>query len=114
MRSWRKMTWFILIVQGLFVAWMISVTDSVSNSCTGLSGDDLSICQAGTVIGAGLGLGLIVFLWVAADVILGLVWLITNRKSRTCPTCGKDVKKGLTACKSCGYDFAISMNQQKV
>lgn len=114
MRNWRKMTWFILIVQGLFVAWMISVTNSVSNSCVGLSGDDLSICQAGTAIGAGLGLGLIIVLWAASDVILGLVWLITNRKSRTCPTCGKDVKKGLTACKSCGYDFATLMNQQKV
>ena len=64
-------------------------------------------------IGAGLGIGLIIFLWAAADIILGIVWLITNRKSRSCPTCGKDVKKGLTACKSCGYDFAISTNHLK-
>lgn len=106
MRSWRKLTWFILVVQGLFIYWIIAATASASDSCTGLVGDDLSICQAGTAIGAGLGIGIIIFLWVAADVILGVVWLITNRKSRTCPTCGKDVKKGLTACKGCGFDFA--------
>jgi hypothetical protein len=113
MRSWRKLTWFILVVQGLFIYWISAGTASISDSCTGLTGDDLSICEAGTAIGAGLGIGLIIFLWAAADIILGIVWLITNRKSRSCPTCGKDVKKGLTACKSCGYDFATSTNHLK-
>ena len=107
MRSWRKLTWFILVLQVLFVYWIVAGTASVVNeSCVGLTGDDLAICEAGTAIGAGLGIGLIIFLWAAVDIILGIIWLVTNRKTRSCPTCGKDVKKGLTACKGCGFDFA--------
>jgi len=106
-RNWRKMTWFILIVQVLFLYWIIAGTASVaSESCTGLTGDDLDICQAGTAIGASIGIGLIIVLWAFVDVILGIIWLVTGRSSRSCPTCGKDVKKGVTACKSCGFDFA--------
>jgi hypothetical protein len=106
MRNWRKLTWVILVVQGLFLYWIIAATSmTVSKSCEGLSGNDLSICQSGTAVGAGLAIGFLVFLWAAVDVILGIIWLITNRKSRSCPTCGRDVKKGLTVCKGCGFDF---------
>ena len=106
MRNWRKMTWFILIVQVLFVIWIVGGASSAADSCTGLSGDDLDICQAGTAIGASIGIGFIIVLWAFVDIILGVIWLVTGRSSRSCPTCGRDVKKGVTVCKSCGYDFA--------
>ena len=49
----------------------------------------------------------IIFLWAAADVILGIVWLVTNRSGkRDCPSCGKSVKRGLTTCQNCNHDFA--------
>ncbi len=99
------MTWFILAVQVLFVVWFISAGNAVSKSCVGETGDALALCQAGTAIGAGIGAAFIIFLWVAADVILGVIWLITNRGQRDCPTCGKAVKKGKTTCKSCGHDY---------
>jgi hypothetical protein len=106
MRNWRKFTWFILIVQVLFVVWIISAGGAVSDSCEGLTGSDLEICQAGTAIGAGIGFTLILILWAIIDVILGVIWLITNRGQRDCPVCGKAVKKGKTKCASCGHDFA--------
>ena len=106
MKNWRKLTWFILIVQALFVVWIISAGGSASSNCDGLVGSDLDACQVGTAIGAGLGIGIIIFLWAFIDIILGLIWVVTNRGQRDCPTCGKAVKKGHTKCASCGHDFA--------
>ena len=105
MRNWRKFTWFILVVQVIFVIWIIAGASSASNNCDGLIGDDLDICQAGTAIGASLGIGIIIFLWAFVDIILGLVWLITNRGQRDCPACGRAVKKGKTSCTKCGHNF---------
>ena len=105
MKNWRKLTWFILAVQVLFVIWIVSGLNSASSSCDGLTGSDLDLCQAGTAIGAGIGVGLVIFLWAFVDIILGLIWLITNRGQRDCPQCGKAVKKGVTKCKNCNYDY---------
>jgi len=108
MRNWRKFTWFILAVQALFVVWIISGVSSVSDSCSGLTGSDLDICQAGTAVGASIGVGIILFLWAVVDVILIVIWLVTGRGGRDCPVCGKSVKKGKTKCESCGHDFAAA------
>lgn len=78
-KKWRKFTWFILVVQVLFVIWIISGVSAVSDSCDGLTGTDLDICQAGTAVGAGIGIGLILFLWGIVDVILAVIWLVTGR-----------------------------------
>jgi hypothetical protein len=37
-------------------------------------------CDAAKAIGGGIGALLIVFLWVAADVILGIIWLVTRKR----------------------------------
>jgi hypothetical protein len=107
-RNWRKFTWFILIVQVLFVIWIVSAGGAVSDSCKGLTGNDLELCKAGTAIGAGIGFTLILILWAIVDFILGIIWLITNRGQRDCPVCGKAVKKGRTKCAACGHDFAVA------
>ena len=108
MRNWRKFTWVILVIQVLFIIWIVAALNGASTNCDGQFGDALSACQAGTAIGAGIGVGIIIFFWAFVDIILGLVWLITNRGQRDCPTCGRAVKKGLTACAKCGHNFAIS------
>jgi hypothetical protein len=105
MRGWRPLTWFILVVNVLFLIWMISLGGAAAENCDDVTRAEMDACEAGTAIGATLGAGLIIFLWVAADVILGIVWLVTNRGRRDCPVCGRPVKKGQTECKSCGYDF---------
>lgn len=80
MRRWRKMTWTILIWTFLFLVWGISGASAVSNSCVGRTGDDLSICQAGTAIGGGIGLTLIFGLWFVGFIVLALVWFMSRPK----------------------------------
>lgn len=109
MKRLRPLSWIIIIVNILFVWWLVGgVGGAVNESCAGLNGDDLTACQAGTAIGAGIGTIFIIFLWAAVDVILLVVFLVTNKKGRNCPTCGRKVKVGLTECKKCGYNFKQS------
>lgn len=104
---WRPFTWVILVINALFLAWLISGVVSASGNCAGMRGQDLQACQAGTAVGAGIGVAIIVLFWALVDVILGVLWLVTrSRGTRTCPVCGNQVKRGLTVCRSCGYDFA--------
>jgi hypothetical protein len=64
------MTWFILAFNFLMVIWIVTGVAGVADSCAGMTGSELDACQAGTAIGATIGVGLIVGLWVAGDVIL--------------------------------------------
>jgi hypothetical protein len=82
---WRKMTWVLLIWTAIFATWIVSGVNDA----------------AGTAIGATL----VFILWFLGFVVLGLVWLMSRPKRRTCPHCGTDVKKGRTTCPSCAYDF---------
>ncbi len=96
--QWRKMTWFILVVNLLFVVWIFA---GVGGADCEAEAEFAGACEAGTAI----GVGIVIVLWALVDVILGVLWLITGRSGRDCPACGRGVKKGLTACKSCGHDF---------
>ena len=106
MRSWRKTTWLILFVQVIFIIWIIVGVASASDNCAGVDADYLDACQAGTAVGAGIGVGLIIVLWAMVDVILGVIWLVTGRNRRNCPACGRGAKQGITLCTGCGHDFA--------
>ena len=108
MRNWRKFTWFILIVQILFVIWLVTGVSGAASNCDGEVGTALEVCQAGTAIGAGIGVGIIVFLWALVDIILALIWLVTNRGQRDGPACGRAVKKGHTTCAKCGHSFVAT------
>ena len=114
---WRKMTWVLVIWTAIFAVWIIAgVSSNDSNDrayCRAhidhyfTMKDCLSASHAGTAIGAAL----IFILWFLGFVVLGLVWLMSRPRRRTCPHCGNDVKKGLTACKNCGYDFVAGHSQ---
>jgi hypothetical protein len=106
--KWRPFTWVVLAINVLLLIWIVAGVTSSGNECAGLTGPELQLCQTGATVGTGIGVGIIVTLWAFVDVILGVIWLITNPKRRTCPACGNDVKKGLTACPKCGYDFAAA------
>lgn len=101
----RKMSWTIIVFSVLMLIWAISAggasTDCTKDAYTGA-------CKAGEAVGRGIAVTLIVFIWFFGFVVLSIVWFMTKPKHRTCPTCGHDVKKGLTACKNCGHDFAAS------
>ncbi len=98
----RIFTWIILIINVLFLIWIITGISSRPSATAAL---DLKTCQAASDAGTGIGVFLIIFLWVAADIILGIIWLITRKKTRDCPTCGHSVRKGVTTCPKCGTDF---------
>lgn len=108
MRDWRALTWVIVVVNILFLVWVIGGIASTGGACEGLTGSELDACEAGTAIGATIGVAAIVGLWVVVDIILGIVWLVTNTRKRECPACGKKVKKGVTRCTNCGHDFAAA------
>ena len=103
--SWRPLTWVILVINLLFLFWIIGGLNAAGENCAGLVGDELDACEVGTGIGAGIAVTGILIFWVLVDIILGIIWLITGRNRRTCPACGYDVKKGQFVCKKCGHDF---------
>lgn len=79
-RGWRKLTWFVLIVQAVFVAWIIGGSVSASKgTCEGL---DQATCDAAKGIGTALGVGMIVVVWLVVDLILLVIWLVTRPRQR--------------------------------
>jgi hypothetical protein len=84
---WRKATWALALFNLLALIWLVS----------GIFGGS---------IGAGIGVT-----WFIGFVVLGLVWLVSRPSHRECPRCGSDVKKGLTVCRSCGFELARATAQ---
>lgn len=76
----RVFMWVFLAIQALFIVWIVSATAGASDNCAGEVGSALEACQAGTAVGAGIGIFLILFLWMIVDVILGVTYLITRRR----------------------------------
>jgi hypothetical protein len=72
--------WVFLAIQVLFLIWIISGVNSASDNCDGEVGAALDACQAGTAVGAGIGVGIVIFLWAAVDIILGITYLIFRKK----------------------------------
>jgi len=97
---WRKMTWTVLIFNVLMVIWLVTGLTASTGSCNGL---DANTCAAASDVGHGIAATLQIVVWVLGDIILGVLWLVT--KGRSCPVCGRGVKRGLVACKGCGHDF---------
>ncbi len=110
--KWRPFTWVIVVINALFLIWLIGGLASVADECAGVTGRDLEACEAGTAIGAGIGAGIILTFWVLVDIILGIVWLVTKPKRRPCPVCGTELKPGVTVCPRCGYDFRAGVASQ--
>lgn len=81
----RVFFWVFLAVQILFLIWVIAGISSgsgTSDSCEGLTGDSLKLCEDAGDIGTTIGVGLVVGFWVAADFILGLTYVIYRLASR--------------------------------
>lgn len=80
-KGWRKLTWFILAVQALFIIWLIvglnDASHQTAKQCAGQQATRL--CHDASNAGSAIGAALVIGLWVAVDIILGLIWLITNR-----------------------------------
>jgi len=104
----RKMTWALWIWTVLFAVWIIvGISDRASKDCP--PGDQL--CRDASDTGTGIGVALIIILWFMGFVVLSLIWFMTRPRHRECPACGSNVRKGVTTCKECGYDYAAALQQ---
>lgn len=108
----RPFTWVLLAINLLFLVWVIAGASQASGmpeSCGTLSAE---ACNAAANAGTAIGVALIIALWAAVDVILGVLWLVTRPKRRDCPVCGNSMRKGVTSCTSCGADLAALYQQR--
>lgn len=80
MPRFRPFTWIILVINVIFLIWIIVGASSTSPSCP--PGLDPAAC------------------------ILGILWLITRPRRRECPACGYAAKRGVTVCQHCDRSFA--------
>ena len=61
--------------------WLIAESAYIRN--TTCDHADLSCDPATAVGGGGVGTIMIITLWLAADVVLGIIWLVTRKKGPT-------------------------------
>ena len=111
---WRKMTWVLNVLNVIFLIWIIggavSGAHTAARDCAHPGVLTRQECLDASHAGTGIGVALVFVLWFIGFIILSIVWFMTRRRGRICPHCGEDVKKGLTACKKCGYDFTLGRN----
>lgn len=106
----RKMTWVVLLFNLIMLIWVIAGSASGSGQPKDCGTLSAQTCNSAQNAGTAIGVGLLIGLWVAGDVILGIIWLVT-RPSRSCPVCGHGVKRGATSCRKCHHDFAAAAAQ---
>ena len=99
---WRKTTWTIVIWTALMAALAIAVAYSGGQTCAKQTHG--TSCTAWTEI----DVMLLVLIWFIFFIVASLIWLLSRPRRRRCPVCGHDVKKSLTACQKCGYNFAAA------
>jgi hypothetical protein len=102
---WRKMTWAVLVFNVLMLVWIIAGAASTHNTPNCVHQLGSKLCTDATETGAGIGIAILIVLWVLGDAILGVLWLVT--RGRSCPVCGRPVRRGLVACAKCGHDFRV-------
>ncbi|MEV7253519.1 hypothetical protein ACPXCO_38170 [Streptomyces cyaneofuscatus] len=82
-KSHRIFLWFFLAVQVIFLIWIITGASSgEDSSCEGMTGDALRVCQDAGDVGTAIGVGLIIALWAAVDVILGITYAVYRLSRR--------------------------------
>jgi hypothetical protein len=88
MKNLRPFAWVIIVINAYFVIsffWSYDVNaDDTAN---------------------GIGIMVLIFWLAIVDTFLYVLYRITGTKKRECPACGQNVKKGLTVCPSCDFDF---------
>jgi hypothetical protein len=76
----RKASWAIVIFTALMALWIVSGVSGASNNCAGMTGDQLTTCQAGTAIGGGIAVTLLFMIWFVGFVVLAIVWFMSRPK----------------------------------
>lgn len=79
----RIFLWFFLVIQTLFVVMLITGVNAVNNGPGDCGTLDPASCKDAHAAGATIGVGLLITLWMATDVILGFTYLVYRLASRT-------------------------------
>jgi len=84
----RIFLWIFLAVQVIFLVWVIvgaSTGSGTPKECRGLTGQELQNCKDASHAGTTIGVGLVIGLWAAVDIILGITYFIfrLGRRSRS-------------------------------
>ena len=108
------MTWALVAWSGLVLAFIVfRVIQVATKSCSDsdfLNADCVKIEANGRAATALEYAFEGVVIWIVGFIVLAVVWFMTRPQARTCPHCGENVAKGLTACANCGYDFTLGGN----
>ncbi|BCL23488.1 hypothetical protein ACPCBX_27105 [Streptomyces tuirus] len=73
-------------MQVLFLIWIITGVIAANDddpSCEGLTGDALELCRDAGDVGTAIGVGLVIGLWAAVDIILGVtygIYILSRRR----------------------------------
>ena len=78
MPRWRKATWAVVLWTALFAVWIVAGVGNTGGNCAGMTGDELAACQAGTAIGAGLGVSFLIMLWFIGFIVLAVIWFASR------------------------------------
>ena len=90
MKDIRPFGWVIIALNAyFFISYFMNVDTSSTADSTAI----------------GLGFMFLIFWLAIMNTFLYVLYRITGGKKRDCPACGVGVKKGLTVCPSCDYDF---------
>ncbi len=78
----RIFLWFFLAIQAIFIIWIITGINASSNDTSTCGSLSAKACQDAHNAGAGIGVFLIIFLWVLVDIILGIGYGVYKLASR--------------------------------
>ncbi len=92
MRNIRPFGWVIIAINVYFLY-------ALSKGVYEIGNDDGSDAAVGIYVFVSL------IVWAVINVVLYVLYRVTGGKKRECPACGQNVKKGLTICPSCSFDF---------
>jgi hypothetical protein len=88
MKNLRPFAWVIIVLNAYFlISFFMGIDGTESDTAIGL------------------GFMFIIFWLAIMNTFLYVLYRITGGKRRECPACGVAVKKGLTVCPSCNFDF---------
>lgn len=113
------MSWVVIIFNVLMLIWVVGgiastgegTADCKEEAATNQFLDD-ELCDDAAAVGTAIGVGILIFLWAAGDIILGIIWLVTNggnqRKgpandgtTRECPHCKSLIRRDASVCPHC-------------
>lgn len=79
----RIFLWVFLAVQALFLLWIISGAMAASGTPTNCEGLSQDLCNDASDVGTGIGVFLIVIIWMIVDFLLGVIYGVYRLAKRT-------------------------------